>query len=106
MQTSLVDTYKQHNVTELPLHINDYLLGIADVTGELMRRAISNKDEAEHICEVIRQISESCAGLQGGLKSREWDKKMNVMNSSLGKVEKRVVRTIVTETEMRNLAKT
>merc|ERR1712142_80855 len=68
----------------------DYMLGVADLTGELMRMAINRIGsrefaEAESICELLRVIHQEFSVFRG--EHREMSKKVNVMKGSLKKVE-------------------
>ncbi|XP_064622836.1 translin-associated protein X-like [Lineus longissimus] len=68
----------------------DYMLGIADLTGELMRSAINcvgngDLDKPFQLCCFMRQIHD--AFLSFGDMSRALPRKMNVLRQSLQKVE-------------------
>ena len=68
----------------------EYLLGLADLTGELMRIAIhsvgsGDLDRPMESCRFIRQIHDAFVAF--GNVSREITKKMHVMKQSLQKVE-------------------
>jgi len=68
----------------------DYMLGVADLTGELMRMAINRIgsrefSEAESICQLLRSIHQEFSTF--GYEHREMGKKINVMKASLRKVE-------------------
>ena len=103
LQDCLLETYKESDANVLPLHMDDYILGIADVTGELMRRAISHKNEAEHIREVLEQVLRGCESVRG-VKSRDWSKKLQVMKASLEKVERTLFRNVITDAELQSLS--
>jgi len=79
--------FEEHSVL---LTQYDYMLGVADLTGELMRMAINrigSRDfaEAESICQLLRAIHQEFSIF--GYEHREMGRKMNVMKSSLQKVE-------------------
>ncbi|KAJ1978000.1 hypothetical protein H4R34_003364 [Dimargaris verticillata] len=76
-----------------PLHITseDYLLGLSDVTGELMRHCINslargNRNEAEKICDFMRAFYNEFA-LFSRRAHPQLSKKLIVMEQSLAKVE-------------------
>ncbi|XP_023953942.1 translin-associated protein X [Bicyclus anynana] len=75
-------------VTFLP-HM-DYMLGLADLTGELMRRAINsiasgNRQESYHACQVVRHLYSGSLGLYG--IGKELSRKTTVMRTNVSKVE-------------------
>lgn len=66
------------------------MLGVADLTGELMRMAINRIGsreftEAEYICQILRSIYQEFSKF--AYEHREMSKKINVMKASLNKVE-------------------
>ena len=68
----------------------EYMLGIADLTGELMRLAISSVgkgqlDKPHKTCDFMRVIYD--AFLSYGNVSRELSRKMSTLKQSLAKVE-------------------
>ena len=68
----------------------DYMLGVADLTGELMRMAINRIGsrefaDAEAICRLLRSIHQEFS-IFGG-EHREMGRKINVMKASMTKVE-------------------
>ncbi|XP_074662206.1 translin-associated protein X-like [Tubulanus polymorphus] len=68
----------------------EYILGVADLTGELMRCAIhsvgnGDLDKPFEICAFLRRIHD--AFLSYGNSSRELPRKMSTLRSSLNKVE-------------------
>ena len=68
----------------------DFMLGVADLTGELMRMAINRIgsrefNEAEDICQILRSIYREFSMF--AYDHREMSKKINVMKASLNKVE-------------------
>lgn len=68
----------------------EYMLGIADLTGELMRSAINAIGQGQlvepyRICGFMRCIHE--AFVSYGNSSRELNRKMSTLKQSLGKVE-------------------
>ncbi|CAH2269980.1 translin-associated protein X [Pararge aegeria] len=75
-------------VTFLP-H-TDYMLGLADLTGELMRKAINSissgdSHECFHACQVVRELYTGSLGLFG--MGKELARKMSVTRNNLAKVE-------------------
>ncbi|XP_004927402.1 translin-associated protein X [Bombyx mori] len=83
---------KKRTVITMVLHL-DYMLGLADLTGELMRRAInsiSNGDSKEcfHACQVVRNLYTGYLGLFG--IGKELARKMNTTRSNVAKVESAV----------------
>jgi len=82
----------------LPLSYEDYILGVADLTGELMRRAISNvstrhgQSLAIEICSTLRQLQSSYQRIYvSSSTSRGFTEdliaKIEVMKASVAKVE-------------------
>jgi predicted translin family RNA/ssDNA-binding protein len=69
----------------------DYILGVADLTGELMRKCISNLGSGDiegcyHTCTFVRKIHSgflgvSCAGI------KEFTRKLVTLRQSLSKME-------------------
>ncbi|XP_045766801.1 translin-associated protein X [Maniola jurtina] len=75
-------------VTFLPQ--TDYILGLADLTGELMRKAINSissgdSQECFHACQVVRELYTGSLGLFG--MGKELARKMTVTRNNVGKVE-------------------
>eukprot|EP00049_Salpingoeca_infusionum_P016513 m.338845 g.338845 ORF g.338845 m.338845 type:complete len:288 (+) comp16087_c0_seq3:5413-6276(+) len=73
------------------LHTTDYVLGIADLSGELMRMCISNMGTPEiplQIRQFIRSLFEGFGQLQKVVNHREMGKKFSTMKQSLEKVER------------------
>eukprot|EP00250_Pteridium_aquilinum_P012174 c20548_g2_i2 orf=545-1381(-) len=75
------------------LNLIDYLLGVGDLTGELMRLAISNVtegevDNAKNICNFVRSLYVSLSLISPEVDD-SWDmkQKMEVMLQSLMKIE-------------------
>lgn len=69
----------------------DYMLGVADLSGELMRMAINcigSREiiRAEKICKVLRAIYQEFTIF--AFENRDLSKKVGVMRSNLNKVEK------------------
>ncbi|XP_049874653.1 translin-associated protein X [Pectinophora gossypiella] len=72
---------------------NDYMLGIADLTGELMRRAINSISSGEsedcfHSCQVVRDLYTGYLGLFG--IGKELARKMSTTRANVSKVEQAV----------------
>ncbi|KAI7847487.1 Translin [Circinella umbellata] len=70
----------------------DFILGIADFTGELMRHAIhiittGNYDQSLEICRFLRQINIDC-DIVAGSTLPQLNKKMGALRSSIAKVER------------------
>jgi predicted translin family RNA/ssDNA-binding protein len=74
----------------LPVSVGDYLLGLADLTGELMRLATNAAARgSDRPAGIVRVLQALAAGF-GQLPARglpDLDKKMEVMGASLRKVE-------------------
>ncbi|KAF4605489.1 hypothetical protein EYR40_004273 [Pleurotus pulmonarius] len=88
VQRSLSD---EDHVPYLPLTTSDYLLGLSDLTGELMRLAISGiaqrggRKQAMEICTFVRNCKADFEGFTPHV--RELSKKQAVTSSSLEKIE-------------------
>merc|ERR1712178_337544 len=68
----------------------EYVLGLADLTGELMRMAINSVgageiDTAFSLCSFMREIHQEI--LQMGTSTRDLRQKINVLYASIKKVE-------------------
>merc|ERR1712224_542509 len=68
----------------------EYILGLADLTGELMRMAIHSVgagevDTAFSLCSFMREIHQEI--LQQGATTRDLRQKINVLYASIKKVE-------------------
>ncbi|XP_072961460.1 uncharacterized protein [Typha angustifolia] len=82
-----------HSVEPLQINVLDYLLGLADLTGELMRLAIGRISDgeveyAEKICRFVRDIYRELTLLVPLMDDNtEMKKKMEVMLQSVVKIE-------------------
>ncbi|KAJ0170515.1 hypothetical protein K1T71_013886 [Dendrolimus kikuchii] len=68
----------------------DYMLGVSDLTGELMRRTINcissgDSDECFHCCQVVRDLYTGYLGLFG--VGKELSRKMSTTRANVAKVE-------------------
>ncbi|EIN13622.1 Translin [Punctularia strigosozonata HHB-11173 SS5] len=81
----------EDGIMYLPLPVDDYLLGISDLTGELMRYAVSaisrksGRAKASEVCGFVRNIKADFEGFTPHI--RELRKKQRVTASSLQKIE-------------------
>ncbi|KAJ2944179.1 hypothetical protein O0L34_g18156 [Tuta absoluta] len=71
----------------------DYMLGLADLTGELMRRAINSissgdSEDCFHSCQIVRDLFTGYLGLFG--ISKELGRKMSTTRANVAKVEQAV----------------
>lgn len=73
---------------------SDYLLGITDLTGELMRLAIDSSANGDHEMpfEILKFMQSLCKCIEGvdcipGAARKYWPGKIKVMKQSLRKVE-------------------
>jgi predicted translin family RNA/ssDNA-binding protein len=88
-----------------PLHLDDYLAGIADLSGELMRTCVSaagnNKPAvARQTCAFVRQLHAQFATLAAtGGGGRDMGKKCDVMQDSLKKMEQACFQLKLRESE-------
>ncbi len=69
----------------------DYILGVADLTGELMRMCLNclgngEREKSEEICEFLREIHNETLVLSGR-DFRDLSQKIRVMQQSMKKVE-------------------
>ncbi len=83
-------TRVEHVVLKVPLDPIDFVLGIADLTGELMRLSINSIGSGSHdlpfdLLPFVRAIY--CAFSSLRPVSRDIPQKLNVLRSSLGKIE-------------------
>lgn len=93
----------ENGVPFFPLPLEDYLCGLSDLTGELMRLAISGiarkggRDRARQICGIVRECRTElgkCAPLV-----KEVRKKQAVAAESLAKIEDAVYATVIRTSE-------
>ncbi|XP_045481691.1 translin-associated protein X [Harmonia axyridis] len=86
-------TYEDEEKGEIVLHFshNDFILGIADFTGELMRRCINNLgignvEDCFKLCDCVRYIN---AGFLGTIThgQKEIGRKVYTLKQSLAKME-------------------
>jgi predicted translin family RNA/ssDNA-binding protein len=90
-----LDQANQHLHQLHPLLVvspQNYVLGIADLSGEVMRLALNavgkgQRTVADQVRVFLQDLYASCL-LIDGKHIKEWTKKMDVMQSSLAKVEK------------------
>uniref|UniRef100_T1J7N1 Uncharacterized protein n=1 Tax=Strigamia maritima TaxID=126957 RepID=T1J7N1_STRMM len=81
----------RHQVVQL-IQPADYILGIADLTGELMRKCISAIGSVDQVkmpfelCAFLRNIYDGFVGV-GNQGPREITRKLNTLKQSLAKVE-------------------
>lgn len=80
---------EEKTITTLIPH-SDYMLGVADLTGELMRRTINcissgDSDECFHACQVVRDLYTGYLGLFG--VGKELARKMSTTRMNVSKVE-------------------
>eukprot|EP00019_Armaparvus_languidus_P010519 CAMPEP_0168583814 /NCGR_PEP_ID=MMETSP0420-20121227/2791_1 /TAXON_ID=498008 /ORGANISM="Pessonella sp." /LENGTH=122 /DNA_ID=CAMNT_0008618543 /DNA_START=449 /DNA_END=814 /DNA_ORIENTATION=+ len=80
---------------KFPLCLEDYLGGVADLTGEVMRQCVSRAGAgdtaaAERACVFVREVDRCFrrALTSGASRSRDYEKKLTVMQQSLQKMEK------------------
>lgn len=83
------DSEEERTVVTM-LTYNDYMLGIADLTGELMRKAINSissgdSEDCFYACQVVRDLYTGYCGLFGG--GRELGRKSSTTRASVAKVE-------------------
>ena len=106
MESSSPSPPKQRNralrLDILPL---DYVLGIADLTGECMRMCINSVGcgELAHLgamCDFVRAIYDALRTLDGGASmTKEMEQKMDVMATSLRKMETTCYNVVVRGSE-------
>ncbi|KAI0336092.1 Translin [Cubamyces sp. BRFM 1775] len=100
VQTTLTD--REGNVY-FPLPLEDYLLGLADLTGELMRFAIAaiprrgGRQKASDVCSFVRACKADFEGLTPYFK--ELRKKQSVTSQSLEKIEDATYAVVVRTSE-------
>lgn len=104
-----IDTELQKSCTgsklQFSLDVTDYVLGVADLTGELMRKAVSVNGPAgirlhDDLCDIKRAmdtLSESHAVGKGMLT------KLQVLHQSVGKVQKRCYKDAIQKAEVLRL---
>lgn len=77
------------------LDASDYVLGVADLTGELMRAGVAAAGEADRgrvaeVCRFLREVEVGMGTLRRNWTAigRDFGPKMRVLRQSVGKVEK------------------
>jgi len=80
--------------TSIEVPLIDYLSGVADLTGELMRAAINsiaagNQSRPLHICDFLTSVYAGFALFPNSISSsyKDWSQKMRTFRQSLAKVE-------------------
>lgn len=98
---------KEGHGLRVRLEEGDYVLGVADVTGELMRQAVGKggKRDVEGLSEIwgfLQEIWRGMVGLEGfkSIVGRDYEGKMKVMKTSLEKVEKTCFDLAIRSAEM------
>ncbi|KAI8995376.1 Translin family-domain-containing protein [Trametes punicea] len=100
VQSTLSD---HQGIPLFPLPLEDYLLGLADLTGELMRFAIAaiprrgGRQKASDICGFVRACKADFEGLTPYFK--ELRKKQSVTSQSLEKIEDATYAVVVRTSE-------
>ncbi|KAI0670164.1 Translin [Trametes maxima] len=100
VQSTLTD---RDGVPYFPLPLEDYLLGLADLTGELMRFAIAaiprrgGRQKASDVCGFVRACKADFEGLTPYFK--ELRKKQSVTAQSLAKIEDAAYTVVVRTSE-------
>ena len=79
---------------ELPIDVEDFVLGVADLTGELMRFSINaagrgDVPKIQSTLSLMRRIYGD--GVLLKLRAKDFNKKMEVMQQSIHKVENGIV---------------
>lgn len=82
---------QQIKVIQTPLLPHDYILGIADLTGELMRKCINNLGSGNiagcfETCSYVRSMYRGFLGV-AGIGGKEVNRKIYVLKQSLNKIE-------------------
>lgn len=79
----------------VPLEPSDYVLGVADLTGELMRTGVAAAGEGDRervtmVCDFLKEVELGMDGLRGHWSSigKDCGQKMRVLRQSVEKVEK------------------
>ncbi|PPQ71609.1 hypothetical protein CVT26_010544 [Gymnopilus dilepis] len=100
VQRTLMDP---HGVEYFPLPVSDYLLGLSDLTGELMRFAISSiarrggRKKANQVCAFVRGCKADFERMTPYI--RELSKKQAVTAQSLEKIEDAAYAIVVRSSE-------
>lgn len=76
---------------QCPLPPMEYMLGLQDTTGELMRKSVNalgagDVDQCTEVCNILRRLYENYIAV-GPLFNREWSRKMTTLRQSLLKSE-------------------
>ena len=84
-------TYADAESWTCPLPPMEYMLGLQDTTGELMRKSINSLgsgdvNECTAVCEVLRALYVNYLSI-GPTYNREWARKMSTLRQSLLKAE-------------------
>lgn len=87
----LTYTDEAGGVLQCPLPPIEYMLGMQDTTGELMRKSINalgsgDVDQCSSVCHILRKLYQNYMAV-GNTGNREWSRKMHTLRQSLLKSE-------------------
>lgn len=91
VDTHLSYTEDNGDVLKCPIPPIEYMLGLQDTTGELMRKCINSLgsgdvDQCTTVCQILRKLYENYISV-GPTFNREWSRKMSTLRQSLLKSE-------------------
>ncbi|KAI0566581.1 Translin [Gracilaria domingensis] len=86
----------------LSLDLSDYLLGVADLTGELMRQGVSDSNSSGQIAIFLAEIEASLGSLSDKhqLDVKELHFKLQVLKRSVSKVERTCYDVAIQDAEL------
>lgn len=101
IEKEITDVCKQRGNPPLPLDTSDYLLGVADLTGELMRQGVSDSNASFRVVKILSGIEEGMGNLyaEHRLDVKDLSSKIQVLKRSVAKVEKACYNTAVQKAE-------
>lgn len=101
IEKEIADVCQQRGNTPLPLDAFDYLLGVADLTGELMRQGVSDSNSSLDVARVLSDIEEGMENLRAKhrLDVKDLSNKIQVLKRSVSKVEKACYNAAVQKAE-------
>ncbi|KAI3659191.1 hypothetical protein MP638_006973 [Amoeboaphelidium occidentale] len=99
-----LDDFATRQEDKFHLPVDDYVLGVADFTGELMRFAINlvgkgKWDVVKDVCQTLSELSAQYDTLNSRYYIHELGKKINTMQQSLSKVEDALCNVTVLKSE-------
>ncbi|CAN8074956.1 unnamed protein product [Agarophyton chilense] len=90
IEKEIKDTCGKKETSALSLDLSDYILGVADLTGELMRQGVSDATSSVQVAIFLSEIEAAMESLSEThrLDAKEMSFKLQVLKRSVSKVER------------------